>query len=428
MQTTKRICFISTRIAGNDGVSLEIEKWAGVLEHMGHNCCYIAGECDRDDSVSELIAECHFNHPTIMEITKGLFGREIRTPELTRKIHELIWVIKQNLRAALKKLQPDIIILENCVTIPMNIPLGVALVEHVMETGIPCIAHHHDFYWERERYTVNAADDYLHVAFPPPLPQIQHIAINSQAAEEFSRRTGLPCRVIPNVMDFDNPPAEVDDYAENFRRDIGLQEDDILILQPTRVVQRKGIEHAIELLSRLQDPRCKLVIAHASGDEGDEYAERIRSYAELLHAEVIFADRFIGNRRATTDDGHRIYTIDDAYHCADFVTYPSTYEGFGNALLEAVYYKLPVLCNRYAIYQTDIEPLCLDIIVMNGFLTNEVVEQVRRALTNKEWRQAMVEYNYETAARFFSYQRVEDELLAIFSKPRLTITPCKELY
>lgn len=228
-------------------------------------------------------------------------------------------------------------------------------------------------------------------------------------------------------MDFDNPPAEVDSYAEQFRRDIGLREDDILILQPTRVVQRKGIEHAIELLHRLQDPRCKLVIAHASGDEGDGYAERIRRYAEILDAEVIFADRFIGNRRTTTDGGHRMYTIDDAYHCADFVTYPSTYEGFGNALLEAVYYKLPVLCNRYAIYQTDIEPLCLDIIVMNGFLTDEVVEQVRHALTNEEWRQSMVEYNYKTAARFFSYRRVEDELLAIFSKPRLTITPCKEL-
>lgn len=139
MQTKKCICFIATRIAGNDGVSLEIEKWARVLEHMGHTCCYIAGECDRNETVSVSIAECRFNHPAIRKITDGLFGREIRTPELTGKIHELIWVIKKNLRVALKKLRPDIIILENCVTIPMNIPLGVALVEHVMETGIPCI-------------------------------------------------------------------------------------------------------------------------------------------------------------------------------------------------------------------------------------------------------------------------------------------------
>ena len=68
----------------------------------------------------------------------------------------------------------------------------------------------------------------------------------------------------------------------------------MLILQPTRVIQRKGIEHSIELLHRLNDKRCKLVIAHASGDEGDVYAKRVRNYADLLGVDVIFADRFIG--------------------------------------------------------------------------------------------------------------------------------------
>ena len=44
----KRIGFVSTRIAGTDGVSLEIEKWTRVLEdRIGMECCYICGECDR---------------------------------------------------------------------------------------------------------------------------------------------------------------------------------------------------------------------------------------------------------------------------------------------------------------------------------------------------------------------------------------------
>ena len=35
----KRIAFVSTRIAGTDGVSLEIAKWAQVIERVGldHN-------------------------------------------------------------------------------------------------------------------------------------------------------------------------------------------------------------------------------------------------------------------------------------------------------------------------------------------------------------------------------------------------------
>ena len=48
-----------------------------------------------------------------------------------------------------------------------------------------------------------------------------------------------------------------------------------LLLQPTRVVQRKGIEHAIELVHRLQR-KAKLVISHASGDEGHDYGKSKR--------------------------------------------------------------------------------------------------------------------------------------------------------
>ena len=33
-----RIGFVSTRFAGKDGVSLEVEKWVSVLEGMGHEC------------------------------------------------------------------------------------------------------------------------------------------------------------------------------------------------------------------------------------------------------------------------------------------------------------------------------------------------------------------------------------------------------
>jgi len=34
------IGFISTRIAGTDGVSLEIAKLATILRRLGHDCCY----------------------------------------------------------------------------------------------------------------------------------------------------------------------------------------------------------------------------------------------------------------------------------------------------------------------------------------------------------------------------------------------------
>ena len=55
-------------------------------------------------------------------------------------------------------------------------------------------------------------------------------------------------------------------------------------------------------------------------------------------------------------EGKKVYTLWDLYHHADFVTYPSIYEGFGNALLEAIYFRKACLINRYSIFIRDIEP------------------------------------------------------------------------
>ena len=414
----KRVAFISTRIAGTDGVSLEIGKWAEVIERAGIECFYITGQSDRPADRTYLIEEAHFNHPEIQSITRRAFDVEIRSPELTNDITRLARAIRDKLNDAINELGPDVLIVENALTIPMNLPLGIALVHDIQEHALPCIAHHHDFFWERERYLINAVDDIIQFAFPPPLAQIQHVVINSLAGEEFCRRTGLSCRIIPNVMDFANPPSPPDEYAADFRHAIGLADDDLLILQPTRVVARKGIEHAIELARRLAPERAKLVISHAPGDEGDAYAMRIREFAELLGVEVIFAHPWISDQRGTAPDGRKIYTIHDVYPQADLVTYPSTYEGFGNAFLEAIYHKRPIVCNRYAIYRTDIEPCGMRPILFDGFPTDETVDEIHRVLGDDEYRREMVEHNYEVARQFFSYEVLEAELRLMFQRPQ----------
>jgi glycosyltransferase involved in cell wall biosynthesis len=416
-ERVQRAAFVSTRIAGTDGVSLEIGKWADVLERMGIECYYIAGESDRPDNRTYLIEEAHFSHPEILNISRRAFEDERRTSQLTDDIVKMDLVIRDKLREAVDALGVQALVVENALTIPMNLPLGMALVAEIQEQGIPCLAHHHDFFWERERFLVNAVDDVIRYAFPPALPQIQHVVINSLAGEEFSRRTGLSCRIIPNVMDYANPPAPADDYSRQFRSEIGLGEDDLLILQPTRVVARKGIEHAIELARRLAPDRAKLVITHASGDEGDAYAKRIREFAEMMQVDVIFADKWISDQRGTGDDGRKLFTIHDTYPQADIVAYPSTYEGFGNAFLEAVYHKCPIVCNRYAIYRTDIEPVGMRPILFDGFPTDGTVDEIHKVLADPARRQKMVDENYEVARRFFSYEVLEDELRLIIQRP-----------
>ncbi len=408
-----QVGFVGTRFSGTDGVSLESAKWARVLWDHRHVSHWYSGLSDRDESTSMVVPHAYFGHPDIEWINRRVFGTRTRTPDVTQRIYAMADYLKGTLYEFTRRYSLDLLIVQNALCIPMNIPLGVALTHFIAETGFPTIAHHHDFYWERDRFSVSAVTDLLWMAFPPALPQIQNVTINSFAQEDLAHRRGVSSTLVPNVLDFDTEPEPPDEYASQFRQDIGLAEDDIMFLQPTRVVPRKGIEHAIALVSALKNPRCKLVISHASGDEGHEYLVALQELAESQGVDLRLCDRHVGDKRAIGDDGRRIYTLADAYSQADFITYPSIYEGFGNALLEAFYYRKPVLVNRYSIFVADIEPKGAKVITMDGYLTKDVVNKVQRIIDDPGYRQQMVDFNYEIGKAFFSYSVLRRKLRAL---------------
>jgi glycosyltransferase involved in cell wall biosynthesis len=410
----KNIGFVSTRFQGTDGVSLETEKWAEVLKRMGYDCFYFAGLCDRDPSRTMVIPEAHFEDPVIKKIEEHCFKVYKRTSETTGVIHSVRKHLKAALYKYVKKYNIDLIIAENCLSIPMNIPLGLALTEFIAETGMPTIAHHHDFYWERARFFVNAVPDLLQMSFPPTLQTIQHVVINTEADRQLSYRTGLSPIVIPNVLDFKKKPPGINHYNNDVRQTFGLEDDDFFIMQPTRVVARKGIEHTIEVMSRLKNPKAKLAITHSTTDEGDAYERRIKSYAEHLGVPLIIKPDVIGDKRGRAADGRKIYTLWDIYPHADLIAYPSTYEGFGNAFIEAIYFKKPILVNQYSAYVLDIKPFGFDVIEMSGYVTDEVVENINSLiLEKKEKYQETAERNYALAARYFSYEVLRRKLRSI---------------
>lgn len=409
---THNVGFISTRLAGTDGVSLETEKWAEIFESEGFSCFYFAGELDRPAECSYLVEEAHFQHPEIKEIYNKCFGVSKRDRKITEKIYELKMIIKDHLYKFIEKYNIELLIPQNCLTIPLNLPLGIALTQVISETGISTIAHHHDFFWERQNFLTNAVWEYLSMAFPPHLPSIQHVAINSSGDNQLSLRTGISSTIIPNVMDFENPPPPVDEYASDVRQALGVEDDELLILQPTRVVKRKGIEHAIELVHRL-GMKAKLVISHASGDEGYDYQNRVKEYSKMLGVDTVFVCNIINERRGKTKDGRKIYTLEDIYPHADLITYPSNFEGFGNAFLEAIYFHKPIVVNMYSIYSIDIKPKGFSVVEIDGYVSEKAVEQTRRILENPELCQRMVEKNYDIATRYYSYIVLRKKLKAL---------------
>ena len=315
----------------------------------------------------------------------------------------------------MRSFELDLLIVENALSIPMNIPLGLALTELIAETSIPTIGHHHDFAWERERFKLSAASDYQLGAFPPVLPTVHHVVINSAAARQLALRTGASSTLIPNVMDFDTPPSQPDAYAETVRPELEVEPDGYLLLQPTRIVPRKRIEGAIELVRRL-DLRCALVISHASGDEGTAYETYLRDLAHLMGVRVIFASDVVGDERAKTPDGRRVFTLADVYGQADLVTYPSEVEGFGNAFLEAIFYRRPIVVNVYEVFRLDIQPKGFRVIAFEDFITDDTVHQAQAVLQNAALAAEMTEVNYELGRRYYSYRVLEDRLVMLINR------------
>lgn len=406
----RRIGFVLTRLSGTDGVSLETKKWVNVLEEMGHETFFIAGDLDTPSERSMAVDEFHFKHPDAYELYDECFRNgENRPREVTERIHRMTRRLKDDLYEFVDRFEPDLLIPENVLTIPIHLPLGLATTELIGETGIPTIAHHHDFFWERKRFLNNCVWDILNAAFPPTFECIEHVVINSSAAHQLAHRTGMSSTLVPNVLDFSEPPNGIDEYNADVREAFGIDEDELFVLQPTRIVPRKRIEEAIELLSYL-DRDCKLLISHASGDEGYEYENHIRRFAKHMDVETLFVAERIAPERGKTEDGRKIYSLEDVYPHADLVTYPSEYEGFGNAFIEAVYHKKPIVVNNYSVFEQDIKPKGFEVVEFDGYITSDTVDDLRTVLDSDERRDEMVETNYQLGKRYYSFEILRKEL------------------
>jgi glycosyltransferase involved in cell wall biosynthesis len=398
-----KIGFVSTRLAGTDGVSLETHKWAKVSRALGHEVYYCAGQLEDDAPNPTLIPELHFRDPEAEAIGRIVFGQMEPPGGLARRLEEATECIKAKLHTWVNGTGIDVMVVQNALAIPMHVPLGLALARLIKETGIPTIGHHHDFFWERQRFRLNSIPDLLRKTFPPDLPSIRHVAINSLAQRDLKFFCGLEAMVVPNVFDYDTPAPGLDDYNQDFRQAMGFSPYEWIFLQPTRVIARKGIDISFELLRRLREPRARLVISHHAGDEGLAYYRQLLNRADAMNVEVHYLAGFIEEERVVRD-GRKAYTLWDVYPHADFVTYPTLYEGFGNALLEAIYFRKPVLVNRYSVYVADIAPLGFNFVEVDGWITDESVSEVRRLLDDPDCCRDITDKNYELARQHFSYE------------------------
>ncbi|GAH80689.1 unnamed protein product, partial [marine sediment metagenome] len=159
--------------------------------------------------------------------------------------------------------------------------------------------------------------------------------------------------------------------------------------------------------------KAKLVISHPSGDEGYEYEKRVRDFSSLMNVDTLFISDVIKSHRGRTPDGRKIYTPKDLYHQADLVTYPSSFEGFGNAFLEAIYFRKPIVVNNYSIYAIDIKPKGFRTIELDDYVDSEAIELTRKVLETPTLVEEMVKHNYELGRKYYSYSVLRQGLKAL---------------
>lgn len=400
--STLKIGVIATRLAGVDGVSLEAEKMVRVFEAMGHECYYIAGELDAQARPGWLVPAMHFYDPVAKQIHDEVFRTAQPRPSTIKRIYTLADRIRQEIEGFVDEFKIDLLISQNASTLPSNISLGVAITDVVKRSRMRTICHHHDFYWERDdRFINNGIEDILREAFPPKLPIIQHLVTNTPMQRRLYEFRGIDALYLPNVLDFDTPPPLLDAYALTLRDALGLDADDLIVLQPTRVRRHKTVEKAIELVRRLRDERLVLIVTGTEHDEPGDYGRWVREEADRAGIRYRFIGDMVGARRGTRH-GQRVYSMWDIYPQAHFVTYPSVYEGFGNALLEAVYFHKPFVVHRYPAYLADIKPVGIRAVEFWHDITDDVLRQTRDIINDEALRKQMTEQNYQVGQEYFS--------------------------
>ena len=422
-----KIGFIIGRIGGVDGVALETEKWIQVLKKMGHEIFILSGQFQNwkiDRTHDTLVPEMSFFSPeSFWGQKKAFFHPDTNTTDLMEHVALYSRIISDKIIKWGIGNKIDLLVSENASALPSHLTMGMGIKLAVETLGLPTITHDHDFAWERgDRYISphKEINQFVEDAFPLRLPNSYHAVINLNAQKTLKERYNRNSVVVPNVMDFSVPFGEKTSKNKNLKADLGLEEDDLLLFQITRIVERKGIEVAIKLVDKLDNKKIKLVITgDYKDDEGSRYYNMLVNLIHELKVsrQIIFASHIIHNKGLSGEGNDTSYSLSDAYANASACTYFSIYEGFGNAFVEALLAKRPIFVNNYKpVYWPDIGNKGFKAVMLeDNVLTDDAVEQMREVIFNENLNREIAEFNYALGKKHFSYETLELKMKELIS-------------
>lgn len=208
----------------------------------------------------------------------------------------------------------DLVIVENLASLPLN--PGARNVLYEVLDGRRTLFHHHDLPWQRPHLA--------HLDGPRAGPHWYHVTINELSRRELLER-GIEAVTVMNSFDCEPPRGRRD--ATRRRLSVDVQ---TLVVMPSRALPRKNVEGALALCEALDATFWLL------GPAEDGYEVTLEMLLEGAGVDV---------RRGLLDD----FDVHDAYAASDLVVMPSTWEGFGNPVLESVTHRRPLALYPYPV-------------------------------------------------------------------------------
>jgi len=432
-----KVMLVHYRVGENDGVSLEMEKWRKVLQRMGHRVTYLAGSLGNEGGYE--IPSIRYDHHENAVIHSLAFERgELPEREFIKRFAQYKETIKSEVAEAIRDFEVDLLIINNIWSLAHNLAAGVAFAELVESLKLKVVAHHHDFYWERDRYAKSQypfVKSILETYFPPHNRFIKHVVINLPAREELRRR-GIDAKVIPNVFDFDQPPWTTDEFNTDLRKTLGISNNDLVFLQATRIVPRKAIELSLDFLSLFQreclrdlagktiyngrkvTKSSRAILLLAGQPEDPDYLFKLKKHGEKVGTTMVEAFHLIQSSRSTSP---KRYDLWDAYAVSDVVMYPSIMEGWGNQFIEGIFCRKPLVVFEYPVFVSDILPLGFWYISLGreystveglACIQSKVMERAVRslckAMTDMEKTREKLEKNFQIGRECLSLVRLHE--------------------
>ncbi len=184
----------------------------------------------------------------------------------------------------------------------------------------------------------------------PPARAVQ-VAVSEVRQRDYAHATQLPSedvQIIPNGLDWENLLGLTERVAADIRES-DWERSDVVLFHPARLIRRKNIERGIEVTARLKEQGIQ-ALYWVSGAPDPHQVDGIRYHTELcdLARNLRVADqvRFLGESQPVDEADMR-----SLYAACDALFFPSTSEGFGLPLLEALCHRMPIFCSDLAVHR-----------------------------------------------------------------------------